>query len=81
MAQGTRSQEIRLEQCSTENSERTGIQDETLERPGMQQWHEGPRPKTEATRQQADKGPRRQTAAMFEKRGHLAEPTGRPSTP
>jgi hypothetical protein len=39
-----------------------------LDGPGMQQWHEEPRPKTEATRQQADKGPTRQTAPMSEKR-------------
>jgi hypothetical protein len=32
-AQRTRSQEIRPEQCSTENSERTNVQDETLENP------------------------------------------------
>jgi hypothetical protein len=43
-------------------------QDETLERPGMKQQHKGPRPKTEATRQRAEKGPRRQTVAMSEKR-------------
>jgi hypothetical protein len=34
----------------------------------MKQWHKGPRPKTEVTRQEVDKGPRRQTAAVFEKR-------------
>jgi hypothetical protein len=68
IAQGTRSQEIRPGQCSIENSERTDVQNETFERPGMQQWNGGSRPKTEATRQQADKGPRRQTAAVSEKR-------------
>jgi hypothetical protein len=36
-AQGMRSQEIRPGQCSTENSERTDVWDETLERPGKQQ--------------------------------------------
>jgi hypothetical protein len=44
------------------------VQDETLDRPGMQQWHKGPRNKAEAIRQQANKGPRRQTAAISEKR-------------
>jgi hypothetical protein len=33
----------------------------------MQQWHKGLRPKTAARRQQANKGPGRQTAAMSEK--------------
>jgi hypothetical protein len=55
MAQGTQSQEIRPGQWSTENSERTDIRDVTLERPGMQQWHEGPRPKAATMRQQANK--------------------------
>jgi hypothetical protein len=44
------------------------VQDETLDRLRMQQRHKGLRAKTEATRQQADKGPRRQPAAMSEKR-------------
>jgi hypothetical protein len=54
------------QQC-TENPDRMNIQVETLDRLGLQQWHKGSRPKTEATRQQVDKGPRRQTAAMSEK--------------
>jgi hypothetical protein len=49
-AQGTRSQEIRPVECSTENPERTDVRDKTLERPGMQQWHKGPRPKAATTR-------------------------------
>jgi hypothetical protein len=63
----TRTSETSQRQQCTENSERTNVQDETLDRPRMQQWHSGPRLKTEATKQQADKGPRRQTAAMSER--------------
>jgi hypothetical protein len=54
-AQGTRLEEIRPGRYSTENSERTDVQDETLERPRMQQWHEGLRPKAATTRQRANK--------------------------
>jgi hypothetical protein len=48
--------------------ERTDVWEEMLERPGMQQWHNGPRPETAATRQQANRGPRRPTAAISEER-------------
>jgi hypothetical protein len=66
-AQVTRSEDIRPEQCSTESSGRTDVQDETLERPEKQQWHKGLMPKTEDTRHQADKVPRWQTACMSKK--------------
>jgi hypothetical protein len=39
---------------------------ETVERPGMQQWHKGPRPATPAKRQNENIEPRRQAAALFE---------------
>jgi hypothetical protein len=64
--QRTRSQELRPAQCGTGNPERTDVREETLEGPRMQQWHKGPRPKTAATRQQANKRPRRQVAAISE---------------
>jgi hypothetical protein len=54
-AQGTRSQEIRPGQCGTENSEETDVRDVSLERSGMQQLHEGPRPKVATTRQWENK--------------------------
>jgi hypothetical protein len=44
----------------------------------MQQCHKGARPKTEATRQEADKGNRRQTAAMSEKIKDWTLWSGRP---
>jgi hypothetical protein len=34
----------------------------------MQQWHKGPRAERAATRQNKNKGPMRQTAAVFKKR-------------
>jgi hypothetical protein len=42
-----------------------------LDWPEIQQWHKEPSPETEAIRQQADKGPRRQAAAMSEKRDDI----------
>jgi hypothetical protein len=51
------------ETSSGRNPERTVVREETLEGPGMQQWHKGPRPKKADARQQANKGPRRQTDA------------------
>jgi hypothetical protein len=62
-APGTQSQEIRAGQCYAGNPKRTDVREETLEWPGMQQWHKGPRPKTEATRQKANKGPGHKAAA------------------
>jgi hypothetical protein len=61
--QGTRSQEIQSGQCGTRNPERTDVREETLEGPGMQQWHNGPRSETAATRQQANNEPRHKTGA------------------
>jgi hypothetical protein len=34
-------------QCHTKNPERRDIREETVERPGMQHWHKGPRPEAE----------------------------------
>jgi hypothetical protein len=64
--QGTRASETRKRRHFTENPERANGGEQTLEEPGMQKWHKGPTPKTTATRQQVNKGPRRQTAAMSE---------------
>jgi hypothetical protein len=63
MAQGTQSQEIRPGQCGIRNLEGTDFQEEMLEGPRMQQWCKGPRPKTAATRQQANNQHRHKTAA------------------
>jgi hypothetical protein len=49
-AQGTRTSETSQIGYYTENSEGTNVQEETLKGPGMQNWN---------------KGPRRQTAAIF----------------
>jgi hypothetical protein len=49
-------------QCSVEDPERTHVQKETMERLAMQQRRRGPRTKTEATRQNRNKRPRRNTA-------------------
>jgi hypothetical protein len=49
-----------------QKDKRTKGREGTVEEPGMQQWHKGPRPQTAATRQQVNKGPRWQTAAIFE---------------
>jgi hypothetical protein len=41
--QGTRLQEIRPGQCSTENSKRKNVREETSAGTGRQQWHKKPR--------------------------------------
>jgi hypothetical protein len=52
-------------QYGTQNPEMTKGQEETVETPGMQQWHKGLRPETATTWQQDDRGPLQQTAATL----------------
>jgi hypothetical protein len=42
--------------CGTRYPEKADVREETLEGPGMQQWHMGKRPKTEDMRQKSNKG-------------------------
>jgi hypothetical protein len=67
-AQGTGSQEITARTVWYKKPGKDGRSVRNVEGPGMQQWRKGPRPKT-ATRQQANEGPTRQTAAMSGRRG------------
>jgi hypothetical protein len=67
----TREKEHGLQRQVKNNSALRALTGWTLNRPGMQQWHMGLRPKTEATKQQVDKGPMRQTASMSKKRGDI----------
>jgi hypothetical protein len=64
--QGTWSQGIRPAQNGTRNQEMMDFQEGTSAETEMQPWHKGLRPKTAATRQQANKGPRRQMATISE---------------
>jgi hypothetical protein len=76
-AHGTRSQQIRPGQCDTGNLERTDVREETLEDPGMQNWHMGTRPKTAVTRQQENKVPRGRLPLCLRKERTTTKGTGR----
>jgi hypothetical protein len=60
----------------TRNPETAKGQGETVERPGMQQWHKGLRPETIATRQNENEVPRHKTAAVLRSTGSQTGLTG-----